>query len=201
MGRRLCNPIAARCSRKEQLEQIDKFYRYFDKDGDAIPYRTLPGTHPKGAYFTRGSGHTQYGGYTEDSTEYQIVLDRLKRKFDTAKKLVPKAVLDVAARRLRQRLPAPDLAGGAAPAQRRPHHRADALIERPRHQLPFIIAADQRIIGLVGDIAFQAQPLGDRQRLHQVPAGKIGDADITDLALFDQRIEVESTSSCGVWAS
>jgi 2-oxoglutarate ferredoxin oxidoreductase subunit alpha len=78
----------------EQLEQIDKFYRYFDKDGDAIPYRTLPGTHPKGAYFTRGSGHTQYGGYTEDSTEYQIVLDRLKRKFDTAKTLVPKAVLD-----------------------------------------------------------------------------------------------------------
>ncbi|MFC4310378.1 2-oxoacid:acceptor oxidoreductase subunit alpha [Steroidobacter flavus] len=79
---------------KEQLDQIDKFYRYFDKDGDAIPYRTLPGTHPKGAYFTRGSGHTQYGGYTEDSTEYQIVLDRLKRKFDTAKTLVPKAVLD-----------------------------------------------------------------------------------------------------------
>jgi 2-oxoglutarate ferredoxin oxidoreductase subunit alpha len=79
---------------KEQLEQIDKFYRYFDKDGDAIPYRTLPGTHPKGAYFTRGSGHTQYGGYTEDSTEYQIVLDRLKRKFETAKTMVPKAVLD-----------------------------------------------------------------------------------------------------------
>jgi 2-oxoglutarate ferredoxin oxidoreductase subunit alpha len=79
---------------QEQLEQIDKFYRYFDKDGDAIPYRTLPGTHPKGAYFTRGSGHTQYGGYTEDSTEYQIVLDRLKRKFDTAKTLVPKAVFD-----------------------------------------------------------------------------------------------------------
>ena len=50
-----------------------------------IPYRTLPGVHPKGAYFTRGSGHTQYGAYTEDSAEYQIVLDRLKRKFDTAK--------------------------------------------------------------------------------------------------------------------
>jgi 2-oxoglutarate ferredoxin oxidoreductase subunit alpha len=47
--------------------------------------------HPKGAYFTRGSGHTQFGGYTEDSTEYQIVLDRLKRKFDTARTLVPKA--------------------------------------------------------------------------------------------------------------
>src|SRR6187397_401637 len=77
---------------KEQIEQLDKFYRYFDKDGDAIPYRTLPGVHPKGAYFTRGSGHTQYGAYTEDATEYQIVLDRLVKKFNTAKQLVPKAV-------------------------------------------------------------------------------------------------------------
>jgi 2-oxoglutarate ferredoxin oxidoreductase subunit alpha len=79
---------------KEQIEQLDKFYRYFDKDGDGIPYRTLPGVHPKGAYFTRGSGHTQYGGYTEDAAEYQIVVDRLKRKFETAKKLVPKAVVE-----------------------------------------------------------------------------------------------------------
>jgi len=76
----------------EQIAALDKFHRYFDKDGDGIPYRTLPGVHPKGAYFTRGSGHTQYGNYTEDSTEYQIVLDRLKRKHDTAKSLVPKAV-------------------------------------------------------------------------------------------------------------
>lgn len=87
-------PDRGKVLNREQLEQIEKFYRYMDKDGDAIPYRTLPGTHPKGAYFTRGSGHTQFGGYTEDATEYQIVLDRLKRKFDTAKTLVPKAVLD-----------------------------------------------------------------------------------------------------------
>src|SRR5918995_1237196 len=78
----------------EELDKAKTFYRYLDSDGDGIPYRTLPGTHPKGAYFTRGSGHTQLGGYTEDSTEYQIVLDRLKRKFDTAKSLVPKAVID-----------------------------------------------------------------------------------------------------------
>jgi len=78
----------------EQLEKIDKFWRYYDHDGDGIPYRTVPGVHRKGAYFTRGSGHNQYGGYTEDSTDYQIVVDRLKRKFDTAKKLVPKAVLE-----------------------------------------------------------------------------------------------------------
>jgi 2-oxoglutarate ferredoxin oxidoreductase subunit alpha len=77
----------------QQIEALVKFQRYMDKDGDGIPYRTLPGVHPKGAYFTRGSGHTQYGNYTEDSTEYQIVLDRLKRKFDTAKGLVPKAAI------------------------------------------------------------------------------------------------------------
>ncbi|MFO7305576.1 MAG: 2-oxoacid:acceptor oxidoreductase subunit alpha [Gammaproteobacteria bacterium] len=79
---------------KEEIERLDKFYRFLDKDGDGIPYRTLPGVHPKGAYFTRGSGHSQFGTYTEDSTEYQIVLDRLKRKFDTAKKLVPSAVFE-----------------------------------------------------------------------------------------------------------
>lgn len=77
---------------KEQIEQLEKFYRYVDKDGDAITYRTLPGVHPKGAYFTRGSGHTQFGNYTEDATEYQIVLDRLKRKFDTARTMMPKPV-------------------------------------------------------------------------------------------------------------
>jgi 2-oxoglutarate ferredoxin oxidoreductase subunit alpha len=79
---------------KAQLEAIEIFQRYVDKDGDGIPYRTLPGVHPKGAYFTRGSGHTQFGSYTEDAGEYQLVLDRLKRKFDTAKQLVPKAAID-----------------------------------------------------------------------------------------------------------
>ena len=58
----------------EQLEEVKTFYRYMDADGDGIPYRTLPGTHPKGAYFTRGSGHNKYGGYTEDPEEYQEVL-------------------------------------------------------------------------------------------------------------------------------
>jgi 2-oxoglutarate/2-oxoacid ferredoxin oxidoreductase subunit alpha len=79
---------------KEEIEKLPKFHRYLDLDEDAIPYRTLPGVHPKGAYFTRGSGHTQYGGYTEDSGEYQIVLDRLRRKFERAKSLVPKAVIE-----------------------------------------------------------------------------------------------------------
>jgi 2-oxoglutarate ferredoxin oxidoreductase subunit alpha len=74
----------------EELVGLDKFYRYVDRDDDAITYRTLPGVNPKGAYFTRGSGHNQYGAYTEDSAEYQAVLDRLKRKFATAAKYVPK---------------------------------------------------------------------------------------------------------------
>ncbi len=76
----------------DEIEALPKFHRYLDKDGDGIPARTLPGTHPKGAYFTRGSGHNQYGGYTEDSADYQIVLDRLKAKFETAKALVPRAL-------------------------------------------------------------------------------------------------------------
>jgi 2-oxoglutarate ferredoxin oxidoreductase subunit alpha len=79
---------------KEEIEKLEKFHRYLDVDGDGIPYRTLPGVHPKGAYFTRGSGHTQYGVYTEDSAEYQIVLDRLSRKFTTAKRMVPKPVIE-----------------------------------------------------------------------------------------------------------
>jgi 2-oxoglutarate ferredoxin oxidoreductase subunit alpha len=78
---------------KEQIVQLEKFQRFVDKDGDGIAARTLPGVHPKGAFFTRGSGHNQYGGYTEDAAEYQLVLDRLKRKHDTAKGLVPKAVI------------------------------------------------------------------------------------------------------------
>ncbi len=73
----------------EDLEKVKTFYRYFDHDGDGIPYRTLPGTHPKGAYFTRGSGHNKYGGYTEDDAEYTEVMDRLGRKIQNATRAVP----------------------------------------------------------------------------------------------------------------
>jgi 2-oxoglutarate ferredoxin oxidoreductase subunit alpha len=75
----------------EDLEKMDSFCRYLDVDGDGIPYRTLPGVHPKGAYFTRGSGHNKYGGYTEDSAEYQEVVDRLLVKWETARTMVPDA--------------------------------------------------------------------------------------------------------------
>ena len=78
----------------EELEEMDAFYRYLDVDGDGIPYRTLPGTHPKGSYFTRGSGHTRYGAYTENSADYQDVLDRLLLKWETARTLVPEPAIE-----------------------------------------------------------------------------------------------------------
>ena len=77
----------------EALEQVEKFHRYLDSDGDGIPYRTLPGISGKGAYFTRGSGHNRFGGYTEDSAEYKDVVDRLVYKWDQARERVPAPVV------------------------------------------------------------------------------------------------------------
>lgn len=75
----------------EDLEKIEKFGRYLDIDGDGIPYRTYPGAHPKkGAFFTRGTSHNEYAGYTEDGADYARNVERLLVKFETAKKLVPK---------------------------------------------------------------------------------------------------------------
>jgi 2-oxoglutarate ferredoxin oxidoreductase subunit alpha len=76
--------------------------RYQDVDGDGIPYRTLPGTHPsKGAFFTRGTSHDENARYTEDGRIHARVIDRIRRKFDTAAALVPKpevAIRDKAAK-------------------------------------------------------------------------------------------------------
>ncbi|PHR62428.1 MAG: ferredoxin oxidoreductase [Robiginitomaculum sp.] len=77
----------------KELEKIEKFHRYLDVDGDHIPYRTLPGTHPKGAYFTRGSGHNKYGGYTEDGPQYKEVVDRLRKKWKSAASKVPAPIV------------------------------------------------------------------------------------------------------------
>ena len=73
----------------KELDEMVAFFRYLDSDGDGIPYRTLPGRHPKGAYFTRGSGHTRLGAYTESASAYQDVVDRLLVKWETARTLVP----------------------------------------------------------------------------------------------------------------
>lgn len=74
-------------------ERVKPFYRYLDEDLDGICYRTYPGIHPKGAYFTRGSGHDKFGRYTEDGALYQENLDRIVRKFKTAVGELPQPVV------------------------------------------------------------------------------------------------------------
>src|SRR5262245_12240227 len=84
---------------KEDFEahvaKFKEFARYRDVDGDGIPYRTLPGLFdaPAAAYFTRGSGHTDRATYTERGDDYKNNMDRLARKFETAKQYVPKPVV------------------------------------------------------------------------------------------------------------
>jgi 2-oxoglutarate/2-oxoacid ferredoxin oxidoreductase subunit alpha len=79
----------------EKLNEVEQFARYRDVDGDGIPYRTLPGTmHSKAAYFTRGTGHTESSGYSEENDNYRRLLERLRRKFITARGLVPKPIVE-----------------------------------------------------------------------------------------------------------
>ena len=73
----------------EELERIQRFSRYLSPNGDAVAARTLPGVHPRGAYFTRGSGHDKHGAYTEDAAAYTEVVDRLARKLAVAAEAVP----------------------------------------------------------------------------------------------------------------
>jgi 2-oxoglutarate ferredoxin oxidoreductase subunit alpha len=76
------------------LERLGSFARYKDVDGDGIGWRTLPGTmHPKAAYFTRGTGHNDAAGYSEKPEDYVEGMERLARKFDNARKLVPAPVI------------------------------------------------------------------------------------------------------------
>ena len=95
----LCEPLEWDDSRRydrgkimtaEELEAGKTFGRYLDVDGDAIPYRTLPGTHPtKGAYFTRGTSRDRFAKYSEEGAVYVDNMQRLLRKLETAKTLVP----------------------------------------------------------------------------------------------------------------
>jgi 2-oxoglutarate ferredoxin oxidoreductase subunit alpha len=78
----------------EDLERVGTFARYKDVDGDGIPYRTLPGTdHPLAAYFTRGSGHNEESRYTERPEDYTNLMDRLAKKHETARTLVPEPIV------------------------------------------------------------------------------------------------------------
>jgi 2-oxoglutarate ferredoxin oxidoreductase subunit alpha len=80
---------------EKDLEELKgNWGRYLDKDGDGIAYRTFPGNrHPMSSYFTRGTGHDEYARYTEDSSTWLKNMDRLKRKYETARKFVPGPVL------------------------------------------------------------------------------------------------------------
>jgi 2-oxoglutarate ferredoxin oxidoreductase subunit alpha len=78
----------------EDLERLGGFARYRDVDGDAIGWRTLPGTrHPKASYFTRGSGHNDAANYTENPVEYQALMDRLAQKFEKMRALLPAPIV------------------------------------------------------------------------------------------------------------
>jgi 2-oxoglutarate ferredoxin oxidoreductase subunit alpha len=84
----------------EDLEAGKQFGRYLDVDGDAVPYRTLPSTHPsKGSYFTRGSSHDRYARYSEKGDDYTDGMNRLLRKWETMKSHVPAPIRRDAKRR------------------------------------------------------------------------------------------------------
>ncbi|MDZ4692618.1 2-oxoacid:acceptor oxidoreductase subunit alpha [Terricaulis sp.] len=84
----------------EHLEQGVAFGRYRDVDGDAVPYRTYPGTHPtKGSYFTRGSSHDKDARYTERGVDYVEGMERLLRKWETMKSHVPAPIVKKAPKR------------------------------------------------------------------------------------------------------
>jgi 2-oxoglutarate/2-oxoacid ferredoxin oxidoreductase subunit alpha len=109
MNQRLCNPFEweegkeydrGKVMTAEELEAGKDFGRYKDVDGDGIPWRTLPGTHPtKGAYFTRGTTRDAYARYSERGPDYVYNMERLLTKFRTAATLVPQPVLRRAARK------------------------------------------------------------------------------------------------------
>ena len=87
-------PDRGRVVTREELEAMPKYHRYSPEDELGVAARSLPGVHPKGAFFTRGSGHNKFGGYTEIPDEYQEVVDRLARKHAAARDFVPKAVVE-----------------------------------------------------------------------------------------------------------
>jgi 2-oxoglutarate ferredoxin oxidoreductase subunit alpha len=86
-------PDRGRVLTADDLEKMTKFQRYTNEDENQVAARTLPGVHAKGSFFTRGSGHNKYGGYTEMPDEYREVMDRLLRKHKASAKFVPTPII------------------------------------------------------------------------------------------------------------
>ena len=102
MSRSVITNTGVKVMSAEELEAGANFGRYKDVDGDGVPWRTLPGTHPsKGAFFTRGTTRDPYARYSEKGPDYIYNMERLQRKFRTAASLVPQPVLRPAARATR----------------------------------------------------------------------------------------------------
>ncbi len=130
----LCEPFTWDATRKlnrgkvlsyDHLEQGVAFGRYRDVDGDAVPYRTYPGTHPtKGSYFTRGSSHDKDARYSERGEDYTEGMQRLLRKWETMKKYMPAPIVRKASRRT------PDgviYIGSTGPAMKEAHHALEEM--------------------------------------------------------------------------
>ncbi|MFL5104620.1 MAG: 2-oxoacid:acceptor oxidoreductase subunit alpha [Xanthobacteraceae bacterium] len=161
MNHRLCRPLAWDESRRydrgkvmnaADLDAAKEFGRYLDVDGDGIPYRTYPGTHPKkGSFFTRGSTRDRYARYTEEGAPYVDNMQRLLRKFDTAKELVPQPVRREAAKPTRYGV---IYFGSTAPAM----DEATAMLHADGHHLDTLrvraFPFHQKVVDFVTDHDF-----------------------------------------------
>jgi 2-oxoglutarate ferredoxin oxidoreductase subunit alpha len=138
MNHRLCRPLAWDDARQydrgkvmtaAELEAGKEFGRYLDVDSDGIPFRTYPGTHPtKGSFFTRGTSRDRYAKYTEEGGPYVDNMQRLLRKLETAKDLVPRPLLAHAAKPTKYGV---IYYGSTAPAM----DEAIGILEAAGHQL------------------------------------------------------------------
>src|SRR5438067_10102205 len=141
MNERLCEPLQWEDARRydrgkvlsyQDLEAGKRFGRYLDIDGDGITWRTYPGTHPqRGSFFTRGTSRDRYARYTEEGSAYVDNMQRLLRKFETAKTLLPKPLRRNAARPTRY---GALYFGSTAPAM----HEAVAALEAKRIDLDLL---------------------------------------------------------------
>ena len=191
MNHRLCRPLKwddakqydrGKIMTAEMLEAGKDFGRYLDVDSDGIPFRTYPGTHPtKGSFFTRGTSRDRYARYTEEGSAYQDNMQRLLRKFETAKDLVPRPLAGQRqqADQIRRDLLRLDLAGHgrgdriarSARAPARPAARARLPV--PFERVKLHRRARLRLCGRAEPR--QPAPLADRQRVQHRPGAARSD--------------------------